>query len=442
MSTRTAIVVTAIVTAIIVTAIVVPLTYFLHPDYESSDSDSSEVTTELPENERFDCYPEDGVTKDSCEERGCIYDDSVGNGDTVPYCYYPPGYGAYKMSGSVEDMAWGYRVTLVRMDVPSMYGKDEQTVILDLEYQTDNRLRFKYYSQLNPRFEVPLEMPAATVKTSNPKYDVQFVAEPFSMAIVRVDTGVTLWNTSVGGFTYSDQFLSLSTRLPSNYIYGFGEHEHQSFHHDLNWLTWGMFSRDQPPAYLGNLYGVHPFYMSLEEDHNAHGVFLLNSNAMDITVQPLPALTYRTIGGVLDFWMFLGPTVGDVVSQYTEAIGRPYMPPYWSLGFQLSRYGYNSLDRVKEVVAGMRYYDIPHDVQYGDIDYMERQLDFTYDLETYDGLPEFVDALKLTGTRYITILDPAISVNETVGTYPAYDNGTAIGVFITESDGKTELLGK
>lgn len=49
------------------------------------------------------------------------------------------------------------------------------------------------------------------------------------------------------------------------------------------------------------IYASHPFYLRLEEDGNAHGVFLLNSNAMDIILQP-NALTYRTIGGILDFY--------------------------------------------------------------------------------------------------------------------------------------------
>lgn len=36
------------------------------------------------------------------------------------------------------------------------------------------------------------------------------------------------------------------------------------------------------------------------------------------------------------------------------------MPPYWSLGFQLSRWGYNSIDVLEKTVERLRQYDIPH----------------------------------------------------------------------------------
>jgi hypothetical protein len=31
-----------------------------------------------------------------------------------------------------------------------------------------------------------------------------------------------------------------------------------------------------------NLYGSHPFYLEMRSNGAAHGVFLLNSNAMDV----------------------------------------------------------------------------------------------------------------------------------------------------------------
>lgn len=37
----------------------------------------------------------------------------------------------------------------------------------------------------------------------------------------------------------------------------------------------------------------------------------------DVTFQPTPALTYRTLGGILDFYMVLGPTPEMVVQEYT-----------------------------------------------------------------------------------------------------------------------------
>lgn len=50
------------------------------------------------------------------------------------------------------------------------------------------------------------------------------------------------------GFTFSDMFIQVSTQLSSEFVYGFGETEHTTYKHDLNYHTWGMFSKDQPPG--------------------------------------------------------------------------------------------------------------------------------------------------------------------------------------------------
>jgi alpha-glucosidase (family GH31 glycosyl hydrolase) len=71
--------------------------------------------------------------------------------------------------------------------------------------------------------------------------------------------------------------------------------------------------------------GAHPFHINLElstqDQTNVHGQFFLNSNAMDVDLQPLPALTYTTIGGIIDLYIFTGPTVQNVVEQYWNIIG-------------------------------------------------------------------------------------------------------------------------
>ncbi len=73
------------------------------------------------------------------------------------------------------------------------------------------------------------------------------------------------------------------------------------------------------------LLGVHPFHINIEQaadkPTNVHGQFFLNSNAMDVDLQPLPALTYTTIGGIIDLYIFTGPTVENVIEQYWNIIG-------------------------------------------------------------------------------------------------------------------------
>ncbi|XP_029626691.1 lysosomal alpha-glucosidase-like [Salmo trutta] len=70
-----------------------------------------------------------------------------------------------------------------------------------------------------------------------------------------------------------------------------------------------------------NLHGSHPFYMVQEGGGQAHGVFLLNSNAMEVVLQPSPALTWVAVGGILDLYIFLGTDPQSVVRQYLQVIG-------------------------------------------------------------------------------------------------------------------------
>lgn len=65
---------------------------------------------------------------------------------------------------------------------------------------------------------------------------------------------------------------------------------------------------------------------------------------------PAPAISLKTIGGILDFFVFVGDTPEHVIQLYTSLIGRPFLPAFWALGFQLTRYGFDSLDAAKEVV--------------------------------------------------------------------------------------------
>ncbi|XP_017279452.1 maltase-glucoamylase, intestinal [Kryptolebias marmoratus] len=382
------------------------------------------------EYQRFDCYPEENADETKCKARGCIWETS--SIPAVPWCYYPEDYG-YIVKTTSETSS-GITLDITRNMKYRTSGRPQSPDInnlqVQIQYHSSDMLQFKIWDLSSDRFEVPVPLSIPTTpETDESKrlYKVLVTPQPFGIQIIRKSTGTKIWDSSVPGFTFSDMFIQVSTRLSSEFVYGFGETEHPTYKHNVNYHTWGMFSKDQPPGYKLNCYGVHPFYMGLENDANAHGVLLLNSNAMDVTFQPTPALTYRTIGGILDFYMVLGPTPEMVVQEYTALIGRPVLPAYWSLGFQLCRYGYANDSEIKDLYNDMKAAGIPYDVQYADIDYMERQLDFVLDSD-FKGLPALVDSMRKEGMKFIFILDPAISGNET--NYPAFERGKEADVFI------------
>ncbi|KAJ0178509.1 hypothetical protein K1T71_006332 [Dendrolimus kikuchii] len=387
-----------------------------------------DVCAKVTDDMKFDCLP--FGNEDDCAKRGCCWKPTDVKG--APYCYYPSQYDTFHFLNMTEDK---HSMTVYyEKSRPSGYPDDFHIVRMDFNYMSNDLLQIKIYDGERRRFEPPYpDMSYASKPLTDMKYRVQVEGSMMGFKVVRVSDNVTIFNTQdVGGMILSDKFLQISAVLPTNRVYGLGE-KRSRFLNDMNYKTFAIFNRDRAPVEDVNLYGSHPFYMAVEQDGNTHGTLLFNSNAMDIVLQPTPAITYRTIGGILNFYIFMGPTPKEVVAQYTELIGRPFMPPYWSLGFHLCKYNYGGLNVTKHVWQTNRDAGIPFDVQWNDIDYMHDHNDFTYDTQEYAGLPDFVKLLHNEGMHYMIIIDPGIGASEKAGTYAAYDRGIEMDVFIKNS---------
>ncbi|XP_064476914.1 maltase-glucoamylase-like isoform X2 [Ornithodoros turicata] len=354
-------------------------------------------------------------------------------------CYQKLDSFGYKVvSGKVEDDKQDSEIQLkfsTELDTPPV-SDVIRNVTLSVTKLNNNTLRIKMYDSDNQRYEVPVQDNFTLLdeqhSADNPAYTVEQGVTPkgyFSFTVKRKDSETIILDTSVGNMVLADQLLQFVTKLATKNVYGFGENPHVSYRHKFDSTTWPMFARDEgPDEPPKNVYGVHPFWMCLEKDGKAHGVLLLNSNAMEYTFHPDQILQLVSIGGILDFFVFVGDGPNHVVELYTDLIGKPFLPPYWALGFQLSRYGYNSVANLTQVLDRNHAANIPQDVQHIDIDYMHERIDFTIDPVDFAGLQETLSRYTERGLKIVTIFDPAIIANRSG--YDTYKRGFHQDVYI------------
>eukprot|EP01117_Protostelium_nocturnum_P008400 TRINITY_DN29_c2_g1_i2.p1 TRINITY_DN29_c2_g1~~TRINITY_DN29_c2_g1_i2.p1 ORF type:complete len:707 (+),score=283.88 TRINITY_DN29_c2_g1_i2:811-2931(+) len=234
----------------------------------------------------------------------------------------------------------------------------------------------------------------------------------------------------------------MSTTLePSSSLYGIGEHVRPL---RLDHNTYTMWNIDNPTPENQNLYGTHPFYINLMENSGrSHGVFLHNSNGMDFIYgnsNGRDFASFRSLGGILDFYVFVGESGEEVVKQYLSLVGRPHLPPYWALGFHQCRYGYKNVSQLEMVVASYKNANIPLETMWTDIDYMQNYKDFTVDPVHFPQpeMRKFIDNLHKNGQQYTLIVDPGIKIEKG---YPAHDEGEKYGLWIKRPSGK-DAVGK
>ncbi|XP_074575076.1 alpha-xylosidase 1 [Curcuma longa] len=332
----------------------------------------------------------------------------------------------------------------------STYGPDVPRLRLFVKHESHDRLRVHITDADQQRWEVPYDLlpreapPPLRSKPSTVPFTAgeyagdqllfAFTADPFSFAVRRKSTGRTLFDSSAGALVFKDQYLEVSTRLPADAaLYGLGENTQPGGIRLRPGDPYTIYTTDISAINLNtDLYGAHPMYMDLRKEGGrgaeAHAVLLLNSNAMDVFYRG-SSLTYKVIGGVLDFYFFAGPTPLAIVDQYTALVGRPAPMPYWALGFHQCRWGYQNLSVVEGVVEGYKKAQIPLDVIWNDDDHMDAAKDFTLDPVNYPRpkLLDFLNKVHSAGMKYVVLIDPGIAINSTYG---VFQRGMAKDVFI------------
>ncbi|KAM3510770.1 hypothetical protein MY11210_005600 [Beauveria gryllotalpidicola] len=328
----------------------------------------------------------------------------------------------------------------------NIYGDDLKDLILQVTYETDNRLHVKIQDAGNQVYQVPESVFArssATSSASASRLQFTHTASPFSFAVSRRDTGEVLFDTAAEPLVFETQYLRLRTALPRDpYLYGLGEHSDPFRLNTTSYVRtlWNQDSFGIPNG--ANLYGAHPFYLE-QRSSGAHGVLLLNSNGMDIVIDKdddasgQQYLEYNTLGGVLDFYFFAGPSPVNVARQYGALAGTPAMPPYWGLGYHNCRYGYRDAFEVAEVVHNYSVAGIPLETMWTDIDYMDRRRVFSLDPERYPlaSMRALVSHLHDRHQHYVVMVDPAVAYQD----YPPLHRGIEQNAFLLRANGSAWL---
>lgn len=184
---------------------------------------------------------------------------------------------------------------------------------------------------------------------------------------------------------------------------------------------------DADPIYLST-----PFFIGINEDL-PYGIFFDNSHKSTVSfgASNNRFMYFSAIDGEMDYYFIHHPKVEDIIKSYSFLTGTMEMPALWSLGFQQCRYSYYPESEPLNAARTFREKDIPCDVIYLDIHYMDSYKVFTWHPKRFPNPKRLTDELANMGFNLVVILDPGVKVEKG---YQAYDEGVKNNYFVTYPD--------
>ncbi len=344
-------------------------------------------------------------------------------------------------------------------EVDTLYFTTENQVILQLTVLRDSVIRFRFGTRgnLDEDFSYAIDEEESHIGynhlevTEDDIFHIVTTAklvvkiEKASLQTHILDIEGNIINEDEIGFHYEESFLyggnivKMSKKAQAGEgFFGLGD---KPMHLNLrgkrmqNWATDSYaFAKDEDP-----IYKAVPFYIGLNKK-KAYGIFFDNTfkTHFDFCKERLDVTSFWADGGEMNYYFIYGPSMSQVVQNYTHLTGKPELPPLWTLGFQQCKWSYYPESRVKEITNTFRDLKIPCDGIYLDIDYMEGFRCFTWNKEYFANPKSMVKELADNGFKTIVIIDPGIKLDPE---YWVYNEAQENDYFCKRADGPP-MIGK
>ena len=244
------------------------------------------------------------------------------------------------------------------------------------------------------------------------------------------------WNLKPEFYTKGSKTCATLSISKGTSLYGTGETKGPLIRNGENITLWNTDNYKYSLAEGKRLYQSHPWVLGVNADGTAFGVIADNTWKQEIDLSD--SIRFISDGPAFRIIIIKRNSPQEVVKELANLTGKIEMPPLWSLGYQQCRYSYIPDTRIKNLADTFRIKNIPCDVIWMDIDYMERFKVFTFDKVKIPDPKGVNDYLHQKGFRSIWMIDPGVKIEKD---YFVYESGTKGDHWVQTTDRK-EFNGK
>src|SRR3954469_8134158 len=251
-------------------------------------------------------------------------------------------------------------------------------------------------------------------------------------------TGEAIFDDRGGGVRWESGAFEWRIHMPrGSTYYGCGERTgllERGGRRYTSWVT-DRFEGQSPST--DEMYVAVPLCVALDASGHCSALFVNTTwrSALDLTALESEMCAIEAEGPQLEVVLIDGPQPAVVMERFSALVGRPLLPPRWSLGYIQSRWSYPSESCVRELADEFRSRRIPIDAIVLDIDHMDGHRSFMWDQARFADPKRLVDDLNGMGIHVVAVSDCGVKV-DLPGRNPVYDAGSSAGYFLRTTDGQ------